>query len=64
MPIPSVAERVLVHITVAIARFIEILLFDIARAAAGLIVIGLLVLGGCVAAIVTVLRAVRRGRRL
>ena len=52
----------MVHITVAIARFVEILLFDIARAAAGLVVIGLLVLGGTMAAIVALLRAVRRGR--
>jgi len=50
----------LVHITVAIARFVEILLFDIARAAAGLLALGLLALGGVVLGLVWLRRMMRR----
>ncbi len=52
----------MVHITVAVARFIEILLFDIARAAAGLVAAGVLLLAACVGAFVAV-RRIRSGRR-
>ena len=52
----------MVHITVAIARFIEILLFDIARAAAGLVAAGALLLVACAGALVAVRRIRRRNR--
>jgi len=49
----------LFHITYAIARFFQILLFDIARSVAGLVVLALPVL----AASVVVLRRLVRRRR-
>lgn len=51
----------MVHITVAIARFFEILLLDIARSAAGVMAVGALALGA-VAAGVGLLRRWRGGR--
>lgn len=40
------------HITVAIARFFEILLFDIAKSIAALVGVGLLVVLGCVGGVI------------
>ena len=52
----------MVHITVAVARFVEILLFDIARTAAGLLGAGLLIIAACVGALIAVRRIARRRR--
>jgi len=52
----------LFHITVAIARFFEILLLDIVRSIAGLVVVGLVGLAGCVAGVIG-LRRIGRGRK-
>jgi hypothetical protein len=50
----------LFHLTVAIARFFEILLFDIAKSIAGLLAVGLVVVLGCVGGLIGLRRLHRK----
>jgi len=50
----------LFHITVAIARFFEFLLLDIAKSIAGVVVVVVLGLVGCVAGVLGLLKLGRR----
>jgi hypothetical protein len=52
----------LFHLTIAIARFFEILLFDIARSIAGLLAAGLLVVLGCIGGMIGLRRFCRRSK--
>ncbi len=50
------------HLTVAIARFFEILLYDIARSVAGLVVLGLILVLGCIGGVIGIRRLGRKLR--
>ncbi len=51
------------HLTFAIARFFEILLFDIARSIAGLVALGLLVVTVCIGSAVGIRQLLRKFTR-
>ena len=48
------------HLTVAIARFFEILLLDIARSIAGLVALGLMIVLGCVCGVASLRKLGRK----
>ncbi len=56
----SGAPKHLFHITFAIARFFEILLFDIARSIAGLVALGLVIVLGCIGGVAGVRKLGRK----
>ena len=55
--------RPLFHLTIAIARFFEFLLLDIAKSIAGLAVLGLIGLAVCVAGVLALCKLARSNTR-
>ncbi len=51
------------HITIAIARFFEILLFDIIKSIAGLIALGIIVVLGCIGGVIGLRKLGRKFRK-